>query len=330
MRVLHVGLGPLGRMIARDVAARRLGRVVAAVDRDPQLIGTPLADHVDGADAATTIVGSLEEAGLGQPIDVAVVTTSSDLGACAPTFRELLSRGISVVSTCEELLFPWLRHADLAAELDGLARQHGGRLLGTGVNPGFLMDTLPALTTAVCRGVRRIDVWRVQDASSRRLPFQRKIGAALSEQDFRQRAAAGTLRHVGLGESLHFIADAVGFRLDGWDESLEPVTAADQIRSDVGVIPAGGIAGVRQIAWGWDGGGERVRLEFTAAIAQPDPHDRIRIEAEPPIDMVLRGGVHGDIATCAVTLNVIGPLLASSPGLHTMRTIPLTSCRYHG
>jgi 2,4-diaminopentanoate dehydrogenase len=264
------------------------------------------------------------------PVDVAIVTTSSSLASCAPTFRTLLERGLPVVSTCEELLYPRLRHAALADELDGIARRHGGRLLGTGVNPGLLMDTLPALATAACRSVERIDVWRVQDATTRRVPFQRKIGAGLTPEEFQSRVADGSLRHVGLGESLWFLAEATGLEPADWNESIEPVIAEREVRCDIGEISRGGIAGVRQVASGLDASGrERVRLEFVAAIGQVNPHDRIRIKGDPPLDLTIAGGVHGDVATVAITINAMEPLIAAAPGLHSMRTIGLPSCRYH-
>lgn len=329
MRVLHIGLGPLGRMIARDLHERRAGVVAAAVDVDPSLAGKPLEDIAPAAAEAGRIAPTLE-AVAGVPVDVAIVTTSSSLASCAPTFRTLLERGLPVVSTCEELLYPRLRHAALADELDGIARRHGGRLLGTGVNPGLLMDTLPALATAACRSVERIDVWRVQDATTRRVPFQRKIGAGLTPEEFQSRVADGSLRHVGLGESLCFLAEATGLEPADWSESIEPVIAEREVRCDIGEISRGGIAGVRQVASGLDASGrERVRLEFVAAIGQVNPHDRVRIKGDPPLDLTIAGGVHGDVATVAITINAMEPLIAAAPGLHSMRTIGLPSCRYH-
>ena len=315
-------------MIVADVAARGVGRVVAAVDTDPSLQGVRLDDLAPGAgDAAVT--ASLEEA-CGVGCDCAVVSTSSDLARCAGTFRTLLSRGVSVVSTCEELLYPWLRHAALAEELEGLCARHGSRLLGTGVNPGFLMDTLPVAATAVCRGVRGVQVWRIQDASTRRGPFQQKIGAGLDETEFAARVRAGTLRHVGLGESLHFVAHYLGLRVDEWHETIEPVRAVREIEWAQGRIEPGKVAGVRQVgvAVSRSDGVERpvITLEFQAAIGQADPHDRVMIDAEPRIDLMVKGGVHGDVATTAITLNAIPSLLAATPGLHTMATIPIVRC----
>lgn len=328
LRILQVGLGPLGRQIAADLYARGLGRVVAAVDVAPELAGRPLSELVPGADGVT-VAGELAAAAAAE-VDCAVVATSSDLARCAPTLRELLARGTAVVSTCEELLWPALRHPELAAELDALARERGARLLGTGVNPGFLMDTLPALLSGACRSVRAIEAWRIQDAASRRLPFQVKIGAGLDDAAFAARVAEGRLRHVGLGESLHLLAHCAGLAIERWEESIEPVRATRDLESGVGPIPAGRAAGVRQVATGHSGGRAVARLEFVAAVGQPDPSDGVRIDGEPAIELVIRGGVHGDVATCAIVLNAIPSLLAAPPGLQTMASVPLVSHRAPG
>jgi 4-hydroxy-tetrahydrodipicolinate reductase len=327
-RILLIGLGPLGKMVALDVARRKVGRIVAAVDIDPALAGQSLARLIPECGFDVPVVKDLEQVTNWSDIDVAMLCTSSDLARCAPTLRDLMARKVSVVSTCEELLFPWLRHKALAAELQTLAVKNGARMLGTGVNPGFLMDTLPVLASAVCRSVRRVHIWRVQDATTRRIPFQQKIGAGLDDAQFADRIRQGTLRHVGLGESLHFVAHYLGLDVDRWDESIEPVKAERDLTCGLGPIPRGRAAGVRQVGRGWARGAAAgadpvIQLEFQAAIAQADPHDRVLLDAEPPIDMVIRNGVHGDVATVAIAVNCIAPLLAAPPGLHTMATIPL-------
>jgi 2,4-diaminopentanoate dehydrogenase len=264
----------------------------------------------------------------GVGVDCAVVTTSSDLRVCFPTFRDLLSRGVSVVSTCEELLFPWLRHEALAAELELIARRNGAGILGTGVNPGFVMDALPVFATAVSRSVESVSCTRIQDASPRRVPFQKKIGAGLDEEAFEREVAAGRLRHVGLGESMHFIAKYVGFEIARWEESIEMVVAEREMECALGTIKRGDAAGVRQVACGLDRDGrEVVKMEFQAAIGQERAMDRVVIEGIPSIDLVIRGGVHGDVATSAITVNAIGSLLSAGPGLHTMATVPVVRFR---
>lgn len=327
VRILQVGLGPLGRIIVADAAKRGMAEVVAAVDPAPQIAGVPLKSVVPECPWGADVLASLEAVTVWPQVQCAVVSTSSDLSKCAPTLRALLARGVSVVSTCEELLYPWLRHADLAQELDALAKRHNARLLGTGVNPGFLMDALPVAMTAVCRDVRSVRCWRIQDASTRRIPFQKKIGAGLDDQQFAAKVKEGTLRHVGLGESIHFIAHYLGWTIAKWDESIEPVKADRDLMCGLGAITKGRASGVRQVARAWPTADTSksplIQMEFQAAIGQADPHDRIALDSDPPIDLRIPGAVHGDAATSAITLNAIVSLLAAPAGLHTMATVPM-------
>ena len=320
-RILHVGLGPLGQMIVSDLYSRGLGEVVAALDSAGEFQGRKLSDLLPQTGALVPIQRGFDSIGDWSAFDAAIVTTSSELTRCAPTFRELLGRGLAVVSTCEELCWPWLRHVQLARELDAIAKEHGGCLLGTGVNPGFLMDAFPVAATAVSCSVRSIEVHRFQDAATRRIPFQKKIGAGLDLTTFEREVAAGRLRHVGLGESLHFLAHHLGFPLERWNETLEPVVARVPLACALGPIPAGHATGVRQVAEGWVRGAAVLRLVFQAAIGQPEPHDRVHVDGDPPLDLVLRGGVHGDVATSALLLNALPALNEARPGLHTMASV---------
>jgi 4-hydroxy-tetrahydrodipicolinate reductase len=320
LRILHVGLGPLGIRILNDLHEREVGHVVAAVDNAPALAGQYLHQFVPKASPAIRIQHSLETVDW-SVVDLAIVTTSSDLAKCAETFRYLLGKGKAVVSTCEELVYPWLRHVALAEELEEIAKRSGGRLLGTGVNPGYLMDALPAFVSSVSKSVRGVACYRVQDASARRIPFQQKIGAGLDDAGFAAKVREGTLRHVGLGESLHFIAHYLGLPIERWEEDIEPVHATRDLQSGVGAIPRGRIAGVRQVAKGYFDEREVVHLEFQAAIGQHDPYDRVLVEGEPRVDVVIPGGVHGDIATSSIVINTLPRVLEAKPGLHTMATI---------
>lgn len=325
LRILHVGLGPLGLRIQADLLTRSLGTTVAAVDPASGIAGKLLSELVPGA-PAVRVHASLDELAQAGAIDVALVTTSSDLRKCAPTFKALLARGIPCVSTCEELIYPWLRHRELSEELDRCAKQGKAQLLGTGVNPGFLMDALPVFATAVCNRVRSLSVFRVQDATPRRVPFQKKIGAGLDRAGFAKGIEEGWLRHVGLGESLHFCAQYLGFTVESWSETIEPVIATRELDCKLGKIAVGQCAGVRQVAVGIVDGKPLLRYEFQAAIGQSDPHDRVLLDSDPPLDLVVKGGVHGDVATSAIALNALRPIVSASPGLHTMATVPMLAC----
>lgn len=332
LRILHVGLGPLGKIIVSDLAARGIGTVVGAVDIHPALIAKPVSEVVPesgfGCVVRSSIAAAVADAGGAGSIDAAALTTSSDLRDCMGSLRELIALGLPIVSTCEELLYPWLRHKGLADELDRACRASGARLIGTGVNPGFLMDTLPVALTAVCRHVRKVRISRIQDATTRRIPFQQKIGAGLDDAAFAAKVKEGTLRHVGLGESLHFVAEYLGLNVVRWEETIEPVKAERELSCGLGTIRPGHAAGVRQVAKGWTTGHTPtdepvIQLEFQAAIGQAEPRDEIVLDADPPIRMVIPGAVHGDVATSAITLNAIPAVMKAPAGLHTMATVPL-------
>lgn len=326
LRILQVGLGPLGRRVVRDLRERGLGTVAAAVDPDPQLAGRPLRALVPETDVELAVAATLDEVladrRLLGTVDAAVVTTSSWLDRCADTFRPLIGSGLAVVSSCEELVHPWLRGAALAEELDALARERGGRLLGTGVNPGFLMDALPLAATAVCRSVRGVEVARIQDAARRRLSFQRKVGLGLTREEFDERARGGRFGHAGLEESLHFLARHLGQEVARCETTLEPLIAERDLKSGLGPVPAGRVRGLRQVARGETAAGWPIELEFLAAAGVKEPVDRIRVHGEPPLELSIAGGVHGDVATSAIVLNAVPSLLAAPPGLHTMASVP--------
>ncbi|MCG3123963.1 MAG: 2,4-diaminopentanoate dehydrogenase [Phycisphaerales bacterium] len=326
-RILHIGVGPLGHRIISETVERGVGEIVAVVDPAPNLAGERLSKICPAVKNDVVILHSIDDVRNWSQVDCVVVTTSSDLRLCEPTFRTALEHGKPVVSTCEELIYPWLRHETLADRLHQLALKTGGRLLGTGVNPGFIMDALPVFASGVCRSVRSVHVERIQDASSRRVPFQKKIGAGLDLEHFDRRLADGSLRHVGLGESLHFLAHYLGMKIEAWDENIEPVFADRELSCALGPIHKGMIAGVRQVAKGYAGERCVVSLEFQAAIGQADPRDRVVLEGEPPIDLVIRGGVHGDVATSAIIVNSIPRITEAAPGLHTMATISTVRCR---
>lgn len=248
--------------------------------------------------------------------------TVSDLVRIESQIVEAVTAGAHVVTTCEELAYPWVRDPKLAARLDQLAKNKGRSILGTGVNPGFLMDFLPTTLTGLCHQVDSVLVERHQNASNRRLPFQNKIGAGLTPEAFEKKFQEGSLRHVGLEESIHFIASQLGWKLDRAEDVLEPILATSEVKTEHFSVPEGHALGVRQIGTGYRNGEKAIRLDFRAALELPDPRDRIVIEGQPRIDSTIAGGVQGDIATCSITLNACRRIQNATPGLHHMSSLP--------
>jgi 4-hydroxy-tetrahydrodipicolinate reductase len=329
LEVVQVGVGPLGRMVVRFInernALRETLRIVGAVDPAPDLVGKDLGSVSETAKLGVPIQPDIAAALEGRKADAAILTTVSDLERLVPQVEELAAAGLNIVSTCEELSFPRRTAPEAAEQLDRICREHGVTCLGTGVNPGFLMDLLPVVLTAPCQRVDRVEVQRVQDASSRRVPFQQKIGAGLTPEQFEKKKAEGTLRHVGLSESMDMIAHRMGWNLERTEEALEPVMATSEVTSGYAPIEAGMARGVEQISRAWSNGEEVIRLVFRAAVGEPESFDLVQIDGKPCIESRIAGGVNGDIATCAIVLNCIPLVVNAEPGFKTMVDLPPAS-----
>jgi hypothetical protein len=326
IRVLHVGLGPIGVAVAKQIASRPGFVLVGAVDIDPAKIGHDLGDVLGlserlkvrvAADAAAAIKAS-------RP-DVVVHCTSSSLKVVAPQLIAILGTRTPIVSTTEELSYPWRTAKRLAGEIDAAAKKARVALLATGVNPGFAMDVMPITISAACERVDSVHVQRIQDARIRRLPFQQKIGAGLSPDEFAQRVAAGTVRHVGFTESIAMIADALGWPLDRITDQVNPKIAAKAVSSSKLKVKAGEVCGIIQDGVGFRKGEPVITLHLEAYLGAPESYDSVDIEGSPRLSMKFAGGIHGDIATASMVVNSIPKVLAAAPGLRTMRDLPIPS-----
>lgn len=326
IRVLHVGLGPIGVGVLKQVMERPGFEVVAAVDIDPEKVGQDVGEIL-GLETKTGIAvqADLEGALASHEADVVALCTGSTLPSIKSQLEAILAAGLPIVSTTEELSFPQFSNGALTKELDELARDAGVAVVGTGVNPGFAMDTLPVVLSAPCERVDSVTVDRIQDASVRRIPFQQKIGAGLEPDDFRQKADRLEIRHVGLTESVAMIAAAFGWKLDRITDSIEPKIADEPVASDYISVDKGQVAGLIQDGVGYRDGQPIIQLHMEAYLGAPETYDAVSIEGSPSMYSKIDGGIPGDIATASVAVNTIPRALAAPPGLHTMRDLPIPS-----
>lgn len=327
IRVIQFGVGPIGLKTVQYLSDKTGCEIVGAIDADPEKIDRDLGE-LAGLDKplGVQVSGDSREVLSKLDADVVVLTTTSSVEQIKPQVVEIVSHAKNVVSSCEELMYPWLTKPGIAAEIDQAAKRHKVSVLSTGVNPGFLMDFLPLVMTGVCRQIRRITVERIQDAQFRRLPFQRKIGAGLSLEEFQDKANQGVLRHVGLVESMHLLASGVGWKLDKTEDILTPVIATQKVTTPEMTIQPGRAVGVQQVGCGYIDTEEVVTLIFRAALGEPNPRDRIVIEGMPDIELTIKDGIHGDVATCAIIVNAIPAVIKAQPGLRTMADVGLISC----
>jgi len=316
--VAQYGIGPIGAEIARLLLSKPWVKLVSAVDIDPQKIGRDVGDVIGlGRKAGLKVTPELK----GKP-KVVCHSTGSRLREVSSQLEELLGRGCHVVSTCEELSFPL--DEKIRTKLDKKARSKKVALIGTGVNPGFVMDKLPLTLTSVCQSIQSIDIIRIQNASTRREPLQRKVGAGMTPAEFRAAVGAGKIKHMGLRESLMLVGSGLGVEFDHVsDEKIEPIIATREVVTQYLEVAPGQVAGVHQTIEGH--GKIKVRLELRMYVGAEDvAADRVIVKGVPDLELEIKGGVHGDRATAAMVVNAIPRLTTARPGVLTMDDIPIS------
>jgi hypothetical protein len=322
---IQYGLGPIGSAVARHIVERAGLELVGGVDIDPSKVGKDVGEVIGlRYSLGFAVVEKLAQVLERTEADVVLHTASSYFDLFKSQIIEILEAGLDIVSTAEELSFPWLAHPEEAAELDAVAKRVGETVLGTGVNPGFLMDSLPLNLTSICMQVDRIDVTRVTNASTRRGPFQAKIGCGMTVDSFNAKMAAGRMGHVGLPESMGMVFHTLGKKLARYESNVEPLVADRLVKTDYFEVQSGQVKGLKQVARGYTDEGEFITLTFIAALEAGDDGDTIKITGKPDLEVKFKG-TNGDIATVAIAVNAIRRVKEAAPGLVTMRDLPIVT-----
>jgi len=326
IRVLHFGLGPIGLSIVKQVSERAGLKIVGAVDIDPAKAGRDLGE-VAGLKKrlGVQVENDAAKALKATKPNVVIHCTSSSLERVMPQLETILAAKAAIVSTTEELAYPFRLHPAQAKRLDALAKKSKVGLLATGVNPGFAMDALPIALSAVCERVDSVAVNRMQDARIRRLPFQQKIGAGLTPEQFAKKVKDRSVRHVGFTQSVAMICDALGWKLDSITDDIKPKIAEHEVASELLAVDPGFVCGIIQDGVGYRNRKPVIRLHLEAYLGAPETYDSVDIEGWPRLSMKFAGGIHGDVATASIAVNSIPKVLAAAPGLHTMRDLALPS-----
>jgi 4-hydroxy-tetrahydrodipicolinate reductase len=322
IRAIQYGVGPIGASLVRLMREKQAVEVIGAIDTDPTKAGRDLGEVAGASDAPWGIEITSDADILSEAADVVVHSTSSHLPSVVDQLSACLAAESCVVSTCEELAYPYRKYPDLAKRLDEEAKSWGVALVGTGVNPGFVMDKLVLTLGAAAQRVDSVRVTRIVDASKRRLPLQRKVGAGLTPDEFKEQVAAGTIKHHGLPESIAMVADGFGFEIDEITETIDPVVAREALRTEFLDLSTGRAAGVHQIARGRCAGKDRIYMELQMYVGAPESIDKIELQGEPNLTLTIPGGTHGDLATAALVVNTIPMILAAPAGLKISRDLP--------
>ncbi len=327
LNAIVVGMGPIGISAARAVEDDPGMKLVGMVDVDPGKLGKTLDEVAgQGKGDGPVVVEKISEAASGAHL--AIVTTSSKFDRVAPTLSECIRHKLHVASSCEEMAWPRYLHAKLSDEIDAEAKRGGVGLIGTGVNPGFVMDLLPVVISSMLSYVTGVKVIRRLDASPRRKPLQEKVGATMTPEHFKGLAAKGAIGHQGIRESVALIAAGLGRTVESGSvkTTLDPVIAEREMDSLMGRIKPGMVCGMRNTA-SWSGGNLSIHLDLVMAIGAHDPQDRVELAGPVPLTAIIPGATPGDTATVASLINCAKMMPNVQPGLKTMLDIPPVGCR---
>jgi hypothetical protein len=283
IKVAHLGLGVIGMETVKAMATKPFDELMNHVQPDVIL-------HAAGSSAAVSF----------------------------DQMEPIIRSGISIVSSCEQLLFPKFREPERTKEIHALCLKHGAGVVGTGVNPGFVMDLVPICLTGVCKSVENIYVERVVNASTRRMQLQKKIGSGMDPQEFRDLFKAGKAGHAGFLESAALVCHCLGWANPELKETCEPIIADHDITTEFFKVKIGQTCGLHQIVTAEIDGDQRLKMDLKMYLDASNPHDAVRITGLPNLNLMLEGGVAGDVATVAAMVNAVPRVLKAGPGLHLM------------
>ncbi len=307
-RVVLCGMGAIGTDIL-EYLLKRSHEVVGVVDSDPEKVGRTVAE-LTSLPVGTRVVGSIKELPL-EGAEVAVLCTKSRIPEIVDDIAFAASAGLDVVTTSEEMAYPAYAGAEAAAALDKLAKEKGVTIVGVGVNPGFVMDLVPAMIATATKNPTSVHVVRSVDVSRRRRQLQAKTGVGHTRARFEKGMREGALGHVGLIESAHLIATSLGKPLEDLRHGIFPVLGSEDY-----------VMGVRQFAEG-RAGDCRIRLDLEMTTTSAD-FDVVEVKGEPELKVRFEKGVFGESATVALTVHAVERIGGAKPGLITVLDLPLS------
>lgn len=323
LRVLHYGLGEIGIGIARESANTARLESVAAVDVDDAKVGKALASLWGGSGGPAvrrTLADALAEAG---DVDVAFHCAGSHIDKIEGQLLELIEAGCNVVTTAEEVIWPYGARDEAAARLDEAARRKGVTLFAAGVNPGFLLDRLPTYLSSMTLGPTAVRGTRLVDLSKRRNALRRKMGVGEDASAVRARTRTFSMGHAGFPESVRYVAAALGWSVGEVEQSLEPVVAESRVERAGEVVLPGQVLGLAHTARAATKDGKEIAFSLTMRLDCEEPFDQIEIDGRPPVVVRFPAGLQGDLATLASAVNAARFVVTAAPGLVCRLATPI-------
>ena len=324
IKVVSWGLGAMGSGIAKLVNSKKGMKLVGAIDKDPEKIGKDLGEIIDTGKLEVEVIDEFDYSK--EEADLAVIATSSFTEVVFPMIKKAVEAGLNVVTIAEEMAYPQAQNPELADKIDKLAKENGVSVLGTGINPGFVLDTLILAMTGVCLDVEKIEASRINDLSPFGPTVMETQGVGTTPEEFEKGIEEGTIvGHIGFQESVKMIADSLGIELDEIKETREAIISETHRETPHVTVEPGMVAGCKHIAYGLKDGEEVIVLEHPQQIhpekEDVDTGDYINIIGDPDVNLSIKPEIPGGKGTQAVAVNMIPPVVEAKKGLVTMKDL---------
>lgn len=328
------GFGAMGSGITRLLLARRGVDITGVCDTHPDKQGKSiyaLLDIPQNDRPEALVTGDMDELLKRRPLDICVIATNSFTREVFPKITQAAQAGVNVITIAEEMSWPWAKEPELARAMDELAKSKGISILGTGINPGMMMDLLAVFLSGCMTQVENVHCERVNSLSPFGAAVMHEQGIGLTREAFEKGVRDGSLAgHVGFSESSAMIAAALDFDIDRFSQQMQPIMTQVDRSSPHGFAAAGRVAGVRMSAQASTGGQERISLihpqQIEPQLAGVETGDYLHLQGSPPIRLAIRPEVDGGIGTIAMACNMLPFVVAARPGLLTMLDMPVPRC----
>ncbi|MEW9121292.1 MAG: 2,4-diaminopentanoate dehydrogenase [Thermotaleaceae bacterium] len=331
IKVIIWGFGAMGSGMAEMLLKKEGVEIVGICDRNPERVGKDMYQvlGIERGERKSILIEASPEEVISEGIaDVILIATDSFTRKTFDKIKFSVENKINVISTAEEMAYPQAQEPELAKEMDRIAKENGVSILGTGINPGFVLDLLILALTGTCESVEHIKAARINDLA----PFGRAVmeeqGVGLTvdafEEGVKNEKVAG---HVGFPESIHMIGDGIGWKVEKIKETREPIVSNVYRKSKYAEVEPQNVAGCRQCGYGYVDGRVKIEMEHPQQILPElegvDTGDYIWIQGTPNINMQIKPEIPGGIGTIAMCINMIPHVINASPGLKTMLDLPV-------
>ncbi|MEO0260829.1 MAG: hypothetical protein ABIM49_00630 [candidate division WOR-3 bacterium] len=313
------GLGEIGKIVLRNLSKKEGVKLIGVIDIDPQKVGKSVYEITGIEKFKDVYVEKDAERVLKKRKDGVVIhLTSSYVKDVIDQYFLILDMGHNIITTTEEMTDPYLKHPRLAKKIDEKAKKKKRAIVPTGVNPGFAMDLLPIVFSSVFEEIKEIRVERINNASKRRFPLQRKIGSGLTPSEFKEKWEKREIGHVGLAESGSIIARTLKLKIKNFEETCDPKIAKSYIKTDFFEVNPGYVCGILHKVKIETEEDININLFLEMSLDAENPRDTIYIEGKPSLKLEIPGGLPGDESTASIATNWIDKIFEMPPGLWTI------------